>query len=83
MTPLMRLVYEYTEAHRVAGYIDRQAYRELENLEEKALAKLKDGLSDEQLGALERYQDACAEQHFIDQEAMFQATFSVARELRV
>lgn len=80
MTDLMNLLYDYAQNRRVAGFIDCQAYSQLERMEERSLAALKKGLSSEQTAALERYQDACQELCLMDQEAMFQAGFSIARE---
>lgn len=82
MTDLMKLLYEYAQSCRVAGFIDCKVYSEAERMEEKTLADLKKDLSGEGLKALERYQDACLEQEGINLEAMFQAGFSLARELR-
>lgn len=82
MTDLMSLLFDYAQVNRFAGYIDSRAYRETERLEEKNLEALKRDLSAEGLAALERYQDACLEERSICLEAMFQAGFSIARELR-
>jgi len=81
MSDLMELLYEYAQQRRVSGFLDLRAYTEAGRLEAKHLAALKEGLSGEHMAALERYQDACREQHVMDQEAMFLAAFSVAREL--
>ena len=81
MTDLMELLYEYTQDRRFAGFLDRRAYEAAERMEEKNLTALKAGLSSERLEALGRYQDACKERHAMELEALFQAAFSVAREL--
>ena len=80
MSDLMTLLYEYTQSHRAAGFVDCRAYNEIERIEEKNLAALKDHLSGEGLAALERYQDTCLERQNLDLEAMFQAALSLARE---
>lgn len=81
MTTLMEILYEYTNSHRLEGFIDRRTYEELEELETRNLEKLKEDLSARQLDLLEKYQDACQEQRVMKLEAMFLAAFSVAREL--
>ena len=83
MSDLMTLLYEYTQSHRAAGFVDCRVYNEIERIEEKNLAALKDHLSGEGLAALERYQDTCLERQNLDLEAMFLAALSVARELLV
>ena len=82
MTDLMAILYDYVQLHRTPGFLDHQAHRALQQTEEKSLAVLKKHLSPEGRAALERYQDACWEQFALEQEAMFLAAFSVARELR-
>ena len=83
MSDLMTLLYEYTQSHRAAGFVDCRVYNEIERIEEKNLAALKGHLSGEGLAALERYQDTCLERQNPDLEAMFLAALSVARELLV
>ncbi len=83
MSDLMTLLYEYTQSHRAAGFVDCRVYNEIERIEEKNLAALKGHLSGEGLAALERYQDTCLERQNLDLEAMFLAALSVARELLV
>lgn len=83
MSDLMLLLYEYAQTHRVAGFIDSRMYGEAERLEERNLAALREALSGEGLAILERYQDACQEHQDMNLEAMFQAGFSIARELSV
>lgn len=83
MSDLMTLLYEYTQSHRAAGFVDCRVYNEIERIEEKNLAALKGHLSGEGLAALERYQDTCLERQNLDLEAMFLAALSVARELWV
>ena len=83
MSDLMEVLYEYTQSHRVAGFVDSPTYREIERIEEKNLAALKGHLSGEGLAALERHQDTCLERQNLDLEAMFQAALSLARELLV
>lgn len=82
MTDLMELLYEYAQSHRVAGFLDARAYGETERLEERNLTVLKKDLTGEGLAVLERYQAACLERQNMNLEAMFQAGFSIARELR-
>ena len=55
MSDLMTLLYEYTQSHRAAGFVDCRVYNEIERIEEKNLAALKGHLSGEGLAALERY----------------------------
>lgn len=83
MSDLMELLYEYTQSHRVAGFLDARAYGETERLEERNLTALKKDLSSEGLAALERYQDAWLEREAMEREAAFLAGFSLARELWV
>lgn len=81
MTDLMSMLYDYAQFNRVMGFIDSRTCREMEGLEEKTLEALKKSLSGESLAALERYRDAILELQELYLEAMFQAGFSIAREL--
>ena len=86
MSDLMTLLYEYTQSHRAAGFVDCRVYNEIERIEEKNLAALKGHLSGEGRAAgwiskepgLVRWR-----RQNLDLEAMFLAALSVARELLV
>lgn len=81
MNDLMSLLYEYAQCHRVMGFTDARAYRAAERLEEKNLTALTQGLSAQSLAALERYRDASLERQIMEEKAVFQAGFTIAREL--
>ena len=81
MTNLMQLLMDFTCTERLPRCLDHEAYEASKALENKHLAALKEGLSGEHMASLERYQQAQEENRSLELEAMFQAGFSVAREL--
>lgn len=81
MTELMELLYDYARDHYFSGYIDQQAYRQLQDLESQNLSSLRRSLSAAQSEALEHYQHARYSQQQLELEAMFQAACKLAREL--
>lgn len=82
MTSLMQLLMDFTYNERIPRYLNHEAYELSKSLEAKHLAALKEGLSGERMASLERYQQAWEDSRSLEQEAMFLAAFSIARELR-
>ena len=82
MSNTMRLLLEHAWSKHLPRYLGHPAHKHLEELEARNLDKLRLDLSAAQLEILEKYQDACRAQQALEPEAMFQAAFSVARELR-
>lgn len=81
MTQILQALLEYTWSRRFPRYLNQTALDQLKELEAGSLDCLRQGLSSAQLEALEKYQDACRYQQELEQEAMFLAALSVAREL--
>ena len=81
MTDLMHFLYEYAQTHRVFSYTDHTAYQRAMRQAAQNLEVLYQALSDEQTQALENFQDFLREQHCLELEATFLASFSLAREL--
>ena len=81
MTSLMQLLMDFTCTERLPRYLDHEAYELAKTAESKHLSALKEGLSPEHAAALERCQQAHEDRRALELEAMFQAAFSLAREL--
>lgn len=81
MTQILQTLLEYTWSRRFPRYLNQTALDQLKELGDGYLDCLRQGLSSAQLEALEKYQDACRCRQELEQEAMFLAALSVAREL--
>ena len=82
MTDIMQVLYEYVEAERVPGYLSPREYREVSQLTARLSQRLRDMLPEDNRDAMTKYEDAAAELHSMELEAMFQAGFALAEELR-
>ena len=82
MTDLMQVLYEYTEAERLPAYLPPREYQEVRKLTDRLSQRLRDLLPNDGRDTLAKYQDAAAELHSIELEAMFRAALSLAGELR-
>ncbi|WP_298035346.1 DUF6809 family protein [uncultured Dysosmobacter sp.] len=82
MTDLMETLYSYTLNTSFTGLLCTDAYRSLNALLDRLDGELRQKLAAGGEEVLETYQDALAEQRDLDLAAMFQAAFSLARELK-
>lgn len=72
---------DYTCTERMHRYLDQEAYDGARALEERRLSALLEVLSGAGASSLEAYRQASEERRALELEALFQAAFSVAREL--
>ena len=82
MTDLMQVLYEYTEAERLPAYLPPREYQEVRKLTDRLSQRLRDLLPNDGWDTVAKYQDAAADLHSLELEAMFQAAFALAGELR-
>ena len=82
MTELMQLLYEYTESDLAPSYLPPREYQEVSQLTDRLSRRLRDLLPNDDWDTVTKYQDAAAQLHSIELEAMFQAGFALAEELR-
>ena len=82
MTDIMQVLYEYAASERVPGYFSPREYHEVSQLTARLSQRLRDLLPDESRNVIRKYEDAAAELHSMEMEAMFQAAFALAGELR-
>lgn len=82
MTDLMQVLYEYVEAERLPAYLPPREYQEVRKLTDRLSRQLREMLPEDRWDTLAKYQDAAAELHSMELEAMFQAALSLAGELR-
>ena len=81
MTEAMRLLYNYTLDNQFLSCLYTQEYRFADVLADRLTDKLRQALPGENRALLGKYQDAVTEQQRLELEAMFQAAFSLAKEL--
>ena len=77
----MRLLYNHVLDNTFNAYLCTQEYRSADVLADRLTDKLRQALPGENRVLLEKYQDAVTEQQRLELEAMFQAAFSLAKEL--
>ena len=82
MTDLMQVLYEYVEAERLPAYLPPREYQEARKLTDRLSQRLRDLLPNDGQDTLAKYQDAAAELHSLELEAMFRAALSLAGEFR-
>ena len=82
MTDLMQILYEYAEAELLPAYLPPREYREASQLTARLSRRLRDLLPGDSWDTVEKYEDAAADLHSLELEAMFQAAFALAGELR-
>ena len=82
MTDLMQVLYEYTKEELLPSYLPSREYREAARLSTRLSRRLRDLLADGGWDTVQKYEDAAAELHSMELEAMFQAALSLAGELR-
>ena len=81
MTDLMQLLYEYTESDLAPSYLPPREYQEVSQLTARLSRQLRSLLPSDDWNTVGKYEDAAAQLHDLELEAMFQAAFSLAREL--
>lgn len=77
----MRLLYNHVLDNIFNAYLCTQEYRFADVLADRLTDKLRQAPPGENRALLEKYQDAVTEQQRLELEAMFQAAFSLAKEL--
>ena len=81
MTGTMQALYNYTLENRFTAFLTGRDYAEADSLAEALLNALRGELPQPQRERLDRLSDALMEQRDLELEAMFQAAWSVAREV--
>lgn len=81
MTGTMQALYDYTLENRFTAFLTGRDYAEADSLAEELLNALRGELPQPQRERLDRLSDALMEQRDLELEAMFQAAWSVAREI--
>lgn len=82
MTDIMRVLYEYVETERLPAYLPPREYQEVSQLTDRLSRRLRDLLPNDDWDTVTKYEDAAAELHSMELEAMFRAGFALAGELR-
>ena len=82
MTDIMRVLYEYVETERLPAYLPPREYQEVSQLTDRLSRQLRDLLPNDDWDTVAKYEDAAAELHTMELEAMFRAGFALAGELR-
>ena len=82
MTDLMQVLYEYAQEELLPSYLPSPEYREVSRLTSRLSLRLRDLLADDGWDTVQKYEDAAAELHSMELEAMFRAAFALAGELR-
>ena len=82
MTDLMQVLYEYAREELLPSYLPSREYREAARLTARLSRRLQGLLADDGWDTARKYEDAAAELHSMELEAMFQAALSLAGELR-
>lgn len=81
MTGTMQALYDYTLENRFTAFLTGRDYAEADSLAEALLNAPGGELPQPQRERLDRLSDALMEQRDLELEAMFQAAWSVAREV--
>ena len=81
MTGTMQALYDYTLENRFTAFLTGRDYAEADSLAEALLNALRGELPQPQRERLDRLSDTLMEQRDLELEAMFQAAWSVAREV--
>ena len=82
MTDIMQVLYAYVESERIPGYLPPREYQEVSQLTDRLSRRLRDLLPGDSWDTVEKYEDAAADLHSLELEAMFRAAFALAGELR-
>ena len=82
MSDAMDVLYTYIMENRLPAYLPPREYQEVSQLTDCLSRRLRDLLPNDSWDTLTKYEDAAAELHTMELEAMFQAGFTLAGELR-
>ena len=78
MTAIMQVLYAYVESERIPGYLPPREYQEVSQLTDRLSRQLRDLLPNDDWDTVTKYEDAAAELHSMELEAMFRAAFALA-----
>lgn len=81
MTDLMQCIYDYVLNTRFTSYLCTDPYRDLDIPLQSGLDHLTQALTEPQRASLRVYLETLEQQRDLELEAMFQAGFSVCREM--
>ena len=82
MSDAMDVLYTYIMENRIPAYLPPQEYQEVSQLTDRLSRRLRDLLPNDDWDTVAKYEDAAAELHSMELEAMFRAAFALAGELR-
>ena len=82
MSDAMDVLYTYIMENRIPAYLPPQEYQEVSQLTDRLSRRLRDLLPNDDWDTVAKYEDAAAELHTMELEAMFRAAFALAGELR-
>ena len=82
MTEPMQILFEYAKEERLPSYLSSPEYREVSHLTGRLSRRLQGLLPNDGWDTVAKYQDAAADLHSLELEAIFQAAFALAGELR-
>ena len=82
MSDAMDVLYTYIMENRIPGYLPPREYQEVSQLTDRLSRQLRDLLPNDDWDTVAKYEDAAAELHTMELEAMFRAALSLAGELR-
>ena len=82
MSDAMDVLYTYIMENRLPAYLPPQEYQEVSQLTDRLSRRLRDLLPNDDWDTVAKYEDAAAELHSMELEAMFRAAFALAGELR-
>ena len=82
MSDAMDVLYTYIMENRLPSYLPPREYQEVSQLTDRLSRRLRDLLPNDDWDTVAKYEDAAAELHSMELEAMFRAAFALAGELR-
>ena len=81
MSDAMDVLYTYIMENRLPAYLPPREYQEVSQLTDRLSRQLRDLLPNDDWDTVAKYEDAAAELHTMELEAMFRAGFALAGEL--
>ena len=81
MSDAMEILYAYAKEELLPSYLHSREYREASQLTVRLSHRLREMLPEDRWDTLTKYEDAAAELHSMELEAVFQAGFALAGEL--
>ena len=82
MSDAMDVLYTYIMENHLPAYLPPREYQEVSQLTDRLSRRLRDLLPNDDWDTVAKYEDAAAELHTMELEAMFRAAFALAGELR-